>query len=183
MTTANSCGDCDLCCRLLAIEPLAKPAGPLCVHFEQGCSIYPERPDACRGFRCLWLKSERLGPGSRLGRAWRPDQAHFVMYAERDDQRLNVVVDPAFPTAWTREPYYSFLKRLSGRAAEGHELLVFVGDRRIVVFSHADIDLGPVTPDQEIVFGVAEHNGEPVPYAILSDRPGVGEHTTKDLSA
>jgi hypothetical protein len=183
MTTANSCGDCDLCCRLLAIEALAKPAGPLCVHFEHGCSIYPERPDACRGFRCLWLKSERLGPQSRMGPQWRPDQAHFVMYPERDDQRLNVVVDPDHPTAWTREPYYSVLKRLSGRASEGHELVVYVGDRRIVILPHANVDLGPVTPDQEIRFGLAEQDGQRVPYATVSERSGGREPATKDLSA
>lgn len=169
MTPANRCGDCDLCCRLLAIEALSKPAGPLCTHFEGGCSIYPERPDACRGFRCLWLKSERLEPPLRLSVEWRPDQANFVMYTERDDQRLNVVVDPAHPTAWRREPYYSFLKRLAERALEGQELVVYVGDRRIVVFPHVDVDLGMVTTDQEILFGFVERDGQRVPHAVLAD--------------
>lgn len=171
MIASNSCGECDMCCRLLAIEVLEKPAGPLCHHFEGGCSIYEDRPAACRSFRCIWLKSERLPLGSRMGPEWRPDRAKFTMYTERDDRRLNVVVDPAYPLAWTREPYYGFLKRMSHRVNEAHELLIYVGDRRIVVFPHEDVDLGPVQPGDEIVFAYADRDGRQVPCAEIVSAP------------
>jgi hypothetical protein len=169
MTTSNSCGDCDLCCRLLAIEALEKPPGLLCSHFHGGCSIYEDRPDACRGFHCLWLKSERLTPQARMGPHWRPDRAKFMMYTERGGLRQTVVVDQAYPLAWKREPYYGYLKRLSLRATEGYELLVYVGDRRFVIFPDEDVDLGLVGPQHEVVFGQTERDGRQVPCARIVD--------------
>lgn len=162
-----------MCCRLLTIEELEKPAGLLCDHYAGGCAIYEDRPDACRGFRCIWLKSERLAPGSRLGPEWRPDRANFMMYTEQDGRRLNVIVDPAHSLAWKREPYYGFLKRTSSRVTEGHELLVYVGDRRIVVFPDEDLDLGLVGPEHKVEFGFTERDGRQIPYArVFRDPPG-----------
>ncbi len=115
----------------------------------------------------MWLKSERLALESRLGPEWRPDQAKFMMYTERGDKRLNVVVDPAHPLAWKREPYYGYLKRLSRRVAEGFELLVYVGDQRIVVFPDEDVDLGVVKPEHQIVIGYTERDGRQIPYAKI----------------
>ena len=113
---------------------------------------------------CLWLDSEKLDE------AWRPDRAKFLMYTEKDGQRLNVIVDPNQPGAWKREPYYRRLKAMSELALEGRELVVCIGDRRIVVFPHEDVDLGLVDPEHKLVSGYAERDGMMVPYAmILSD--------------
>ena len=52
------CGDCSLCCKLLEIDELKKPACVWCAHVKHqhnGCSIYPERPKSCVEFKCLWL--------------------------------------------------------------------------------------------------------------------------------
>ena len=162
----RSCGDCGLCCKLLGVAPIDKPAGRWCSHYSRrGCGIYAQRPGPCSSFTCLWLDSERLDE------SWRPSKAKFVMYTERDDKRLNIVVDPAAPTAWTREPYYSFIKRMSERAYDGHELVVSVGDRRIVVFPHEDVDLGIVNPNHLIISGYADRGGERVPYAMVMSEP------------
>lgn len=164
----KSCGECGMCCKLLGIEAIAKPSGIWCPHFQRGrgCSVYADRPGACASFECLWLESERLDD------AWRPDRARFVMYTERDGRRLNVVVDASQPAAWRREPYYSRLKAMSQRAYEGYELVVAIGDRRIVIFPHEDVDLGVVNPEHKIVCGYAELEGERRPYAmVLSDAP------------
>lgn len=111
----KSCGECGMCCKLLAIQSLDKPAGAWCGHFKRaaGCGVYEERPPACRGFVCLWLDSEKLDE------AWRPDRAKFLMYTEKDGQRLNVIVDPNHPGAWKREPYYRRLKAMSELALGG----------------------------------------------------------------
>lgn len=160
----KTCGDCGMCCKLLAIQALDKAAGTWCSHFKAGCSIYADRPPACSGFICLWLDSEKLDD------AWRPDRAKFLMYTEKDGRRLNVIVDPAQPLAWKREPYYRRIKAMSQRAQDGYELVVCIGDRRIVVFPHEDVDLGPVNPEHKIVSGYATHDGERVPFAmVLSD--------------
>ena len=129
----NPCGECDLCCRLLGNEALGNPPGPLCGHYDGGCAIYTDRPAPCRGFHCLWLKAERLPAAARLGAEWRPDKAGFMMYAEPSGMRTNVVVEPTNPGAWRRPPYADYMARLARRAAEGHELVVHVGETRTVV--------------------------------------------------
>lgn len=164
----KSCGECGMCCKLLGIAEIDKPAGSWCGHFKRGCGcgIYERRPAACAGFECLWLDSEKLDD------AWRPDRAKFVLYTEQDGRRLNVVVDPASPMAWRREPYYRRLKAMSQRALDGFELLVCIGDRRIVVFPHEDVDLGLVDPEHKIISGYADRDGERVPFAmVMSDLP------------
>lgn len=166
--TEKSCGACGMCCKLLAIRELEKSAGVWCGNFRRGtgCGIYADRPPACRGFMCLWLDSEKLDD------AWRPDRAKFLMYTEKDGKRLNVIVDPAQPAAWKREPYYRRIKAMSQRALEGYELVVCIDQRRIVVFPHEDVDLGVVDPEHKLVSGYAERDGQMVPYAmILSDLP------------
>lgn len=170
----KSCGECGLCCKLLGIAEIDKPAGRWCGHFRRGagCGVYTTRPAACAGFECLWLDSEKLDD------AWRPDRAKFVLYTEQDGRRLNVVVDPGAPTAWRREPYYSRLKAMSQRALDGHELLVSIGDRRIVVFPHEDVDLGIVNPEHKIISGYADRDGQRVPFAmVMSDVPEAGART------
>ena len=59
----RTCGDCTLCCQVLDIPELTKPAGRLCVHANAGCNIYPDRPEPCRTFTCGWLATPALGRG------------------------------------------------------------------------------------------------------------------------
>jgi len=55
---SRSCGTCSLCCTILRVDELAKPAGRDCVHQRgvQGCAIHATRPPICRAYRCLWLQ-------------------------------------------------------------------------------------------------------------------------------
>lgn len=162
----KSCGDFGMCCKLLAIAPLDKAVGDWCVNFKRGvgCGVYADRPPSSVGFMCLWLDSEKLDG------FWPPDRAGFLMHIEKDGKRLNVIVDPASPMAWKREPYYAPIKAMSRRVLDGFELVVCIDARRIVIFPHEDVDLGQVNPDHQIVSGYAERDGESVPCArVLSD--------------
>jgi hypothetical protein len=162
----KSCGDCSLCCKLLGVDALEKAPGQWCAHFKRGggCGIYETRPKPCRVFHCLWMGSERLED------AWRPDRARFLMYPEEERRRLNVIVDPAQPDAWRREPYYSRLKAMSQRSLDGYSLVICIGQRRIVLFPDQEADLGVVQAEQKIVAGYATHEGQKVPFAmVLSD--------------
>lgn len=128
MTTAaiaKSCGDCGLCCKLMGVTALAKPAGKWCRHFSKtsGCAIYADRPDDCRVFNCLWLLTDALDE------AWKPSVAGFVLHSERGGARLIVESDPARPHDWRREPYQSALRRWAD--APGQEVLVFAGLRGV----------------------------------------------------
>jgi hypothetical protein len=160
----KSCGDCSLCCKLMGIAEIDKPPGRWCSHFKRGagCTVYQDRPGACVSFQCLWTGSEGLDD------RWRPDRAHFVLFTEQEGRRLNVVVDPADPLAWRREPYYARLKAMSARAHDGYELLVSIGDRRIVVFPDQEADLGPVNPEHKIISGYAVRDGERVAFAVVA---------------
>jgi hypothetical protein len=61
---------------------------------------------------------------------------------------------------------------MSARAADGYELLISIGDRRLVVFPDQDVDLGLVDPEHKIVSGYANREGARTPFAmVLSDLP------------
>jgi hypothetical protein len=101
------CGSCSLCCKLLRIEELDKPAGRWCSHCtvgRDGCKIYDTRPGSCRSFHCTWL----IDP--KLRAEWRPSTAKMVLQYDHPARRLAVHVDPEFPSAWRSEPYYRQLK-------------------------------------------------------------------------
>lgn len=60
--TCESIG-CALCCKVLLIEELGKPAHKWCKHAKPensrdpgACTCYDTRPNACRGFQCTWLR-------------------------------------------------------------------------------------------------------------------------------
>ena len=57
-SAARSCGSCSLCCTVLRVDELEKPAGFDCPQQrgEAGCAIHETRPSVCRGYHCLWLQ-------------------------------------------------------------------------------------------------------------------------------
>jgi len=132
-----------MCCKLMAIPALEKPAGAWCPKYvmKKGCGDYERRPDACRAFECLYLLADGLGD------AWRPDKARFVVWSGREGRRLIVDVDPANPGAWRQAPYYAQIKAWADRRhPEAFEVTVRVAGRLTIVFPEADIDLGAEQP-------------------------------------
>jgi hypothetical protein len=108
--SARRCGDCSLCCKLLPIVALDKPAGKPC-RFQRhgkGCTIYSRRPQECQWWSCRWLASADGTAGMR-----RPDRSHYVVDALPDTIRVTnndtgevieseavqIWIDPAFPQA------------------------------------------------------------------------------------
>lgn len=69
----RQCGDCQLCCTLLPVVEINKPASKRCQHqrFGKGCNIYPDRPPACKLWSCMWILDTDL-----IGR---PDRVHYVV--------------------------------------------------------------------------------------------------------
>lgn len=142
----KSCGECALCCKVMAIETLAKPAGAWCRHCRPGagCLIHPERPAECRDFGCLWLLDERLGP------QWKPSKSKLVLTISEDG--IEIRCDPGFPDAWRKVPYHSQIRQWAA-SGETHDVtvLVIVGERMILLTAEQEFDLGIVRPDQRIV--------------------------------
>lgn len=53
----NSCGDCQACCEVLAVEGLKERSTKCKNQCATGCSIYKTRPKGCSHFKCAWLTS------------------------------------------------------------------------------------------------------------------------------
>jgi hypothetical protein len=144
--TRRACADCTLCCKVMAIEELAKPAGRWCNHCKpgRGCLIHDDRPAECRDFSCLWLLDERFGPH------WKPSQSKMVLTTSPDG--IEIRCDPGFPGAWRQEPFRSEIGRLAA-SGETHDVtvLVIVGERMTMVTPDREFDLGVVGADQRIV--------------------------------
>jgi len=160
----RGCGPCVSCCSFFAIAELGKPAGLLCAHStDHGCTIYGDRPKACRVFYCAWRC------WSEVPDDWRPDRTGFVLGGRLAAQSfLSVTADPARPDDWRAEPYYSTLCRWAAEGARiGSPVVVFVGSRVIVLRAEGELDLGIVGPDEVLI---AEGQGiiKKIPRANLS---------------
>jgi hypothetical protein len=142
----KACGDCTLCCKVMAIEELAKPVNSWCSHCKpgRGCRIYGDRPAECRSFSCLWLVD------AHLDQRWKPSRSRFVLTTSEDG--IEIRCDPGFPDAWRKQPYWSEIRRWAV-SGETHDVtvVVIIGQKMILVTPDREFDLGAVGPDQRIV--------------------------------
>lgn len=86
-----------MCCKLLGIDEIPdKQDGHWCPHAAPGarpgaCTIYEDRPQSCRDFRCAWLHGT-------LPDDWKPDRLKAVIVGNVADERLmQVYEDPHGP--------------------------------------------------------------------------------------
>jgi hypothetical protein len=178
----RECGSCSLCCKVLDVPALYKPAGQWCRHFRAGtgCEIHQLRPKPCRDFSCLWLAEDWLGD------AWKPSTAKFVMAWEYDGDCLSVFVDPKMPNAWKVEPYHNILKQLAVRhLGENRLVMVVETARRILLLPDQDVVVGgrddvfewdvtakPDAPGQfDVVFDRITDGGKGGPTRFDNGRP------------
>ena len=127
----RQCGACQLCCRLLPVRGLDKPANTRCRYQRhgKGCAVYerPAMPVECSLWSCRWL----VDPNPM--RLPRPDHGHYVVDLMPDTIELRngdttagrmmvlqVWVDPAHREAH-RDPalreYIAHLGETAGMAA------------------------------------------------------------------
>jgi hypothetical protein len=134
-----------MCCKVLRIEELEKPAGTWCRHvvMGKGCGIYENRPGVCQTFNCQWL----LDPS--LGAEWKPEKAKFVMYPDRNNTEvLNISVDPAFPDARTKPSFLPKIKQwVADGATLGRIVVVRVGTRLTVILPDRTVEFGNTKSD------------------------------------
>jgi hypothetical protein len=107
-SNGRACGDCQLCCKLVPVPTIEKPAGKRCKYSKvgKGCTVYETRPFDCRSWSCRWMADRAHTEGMS-----RPDRAHFVIDLTPDyitltmndtgeETKIGVIqvwVDPAFP--------------------------------------------------------------------------------------
>lgn len=111
--SAKGCGTCTLCCTVMRVDMQPpKEAHETCTHCSRGgCSIYADRPDACRGFQCLWLASQQVARFA-LPAAMRPDRCGVAIDLNAAG---TVIAHCASPASWRREPIRSWLVAHAGR--------------------------------------------------------------------
>lgn len=129
----TDCGACNMCCRLLDVRSISKPAHMLCWHttLHGGCVVHEKKLTdpalaVCAGFKCVWLESQNLDESRRGARSMRPDQCHVMFVRDPDDPKLLWVhVDPRYRDAWRTSPVADYLEEVLGKGAK---LEVIVGD-------------------------------------------------------
>ena len=142
----RECGDCTLCCKIMGIREIDKSPGIWCGHCRpaRGCAIYESRPQECRKFVCGYLHSPELDE------RWKPSSCKFLLMDDSGD--THIVVDPARPDAWKKEPYYSCFKGWSQQGLDGGaKVIVAIGNRAIVILPDRDVDLGIMASGDRIV--------------------------------
>lgn len=144
------CGRCTMCCKLMSVDELDKPADVWCLHCTvgTGCRIYADRPPTCRGFLCGYLAIDGIPEH------WFPAKCKMVIQGDGPDRTV-IRVDKAKPGAWRAEPYYTDLKRTAAQGGSKHQLLIYDGGRTWAMTPFADIDLGFVT-DAHVLVTVEE---------------------------
>jgi hypothetical protein len=149
----KTCGSCTLCCKVVGVAELKKPADVWCGHCNKakGCKIYDTRPQECRTFYCLFLL------GADFPELWRPSKSKLVLYGQGND--VVVHVDPGAPGAWLSEPFYTALKGLAeNQGPLGGMVSARIGRRCIVFKPDGHIDLGALGDDETIRFSF--HHGQ-----------------------
>lgn len=143
---ARSCGSCMVCCKVVKVAELDKPAGRWCVNARPGvgCVIHDERPRSYQVFTCMWLGSDMLPD------EWKPDRARFVVAVESNGA-LQILCDPAQPAAWRREPYHTQIRRWAEHGMNiSKPVLLMVGDRASVILPNTELPLGVIEPGDEV---------------------------------
>lgn len=136
-----SCGACNLCCKLLEVKDIGKPARMSCwwTTVHGGCFRHSEKATApelaaCHQWECVWLNSQKHEDVSlRQPRHLRPDMTHVVLGPQDPEDRtlLYVNVDPDHPSAWKKGPIATYLQQIVER---GGKLEIIVGDHPHVKF-------------------------------------------------
>ena len=121
------CGNCSLCCTVAGVQELEKPPFTRCRHLAagHGCGIYPDRPTACREFKCGWLQGN-------FDERFRPDKigAYCAFFMSREHGAYAVVqVD-------SRIANHKRVRQMIRRLGVLPEVRVIYDDDHGVLFRH-----------------------------------------------
>ena len=85
----NRCGDCTLCCELLPINWLNKPANVLCKFCDKGCAIHATKDKECKNFECAYFQSKNAHIDLR------PDNSKII-FEKASDNIMFGLQDPRY---------------------------------------------------------------------------------------
>lgn len=124
----RECGECSVCCTLMAVPEIQKKTMVTCQHVcaGGGCGVYATRPGSCKAFECLWLQDNQQA----LQEGDRPDKLGLM---------FSMMYKTAFGdvlTAWNTKPGQPLGERAVGiieKIAAKQVLLIIDGSKRSVV--------------------------------------------------
>jgi hypothetical protein len=121
--TPRPCGDCDLCCSVMGIIELEKPAATRCPHQCGGCSIYGSHPPTCQSFECLWrqgaFKDEH-----------QPNKLGLIFFSDPDNAKIiHCLVDHERLDCWREPEAMKVISAISGK------FVVLIGSQRLIAFA------------------------------------------------
>lgn len=84
----------------MKVRELKKPANTWCTYCDkgQGCTIYDTRPESCRVYECVWLRTQTLD--KPLAPELRPDRSHVVIGTLNNGNEIVLYVKPEHRNAW-----------------------------------------------------------------------------------
>ncbi|MFZ2031232.1 MAG: hypothetical protein WAU68_13040 [Vitreimonas sp.] len=168
LVEGRSCDGCSLCCHLLTIPELNKPALVWCTHCEigKGCGIYASRPQVCADYYCEYRHN------ADLGEEWRPTKSMMVVTFDQALNRINIGVDPSRMGAWREAPYFQQIKTwaLSILRQRGH-LIVWEGPEAVAVLPDREVRLGELGNRVVVVMGRTTPREEYDVLALAPDDP------------
>ncbi|MEZ5995242.1 MAG: hypothetical protein R3C25_05765 [Hyphomonadaceae bacterium] len=145
VVAGRSCGGCTLCCKLIDVPAVQKPALQWCKHcvIGEGCGIHKDRPSECRAFNCAYLVS------AALDERWKPVNSKFVVAMDEVNRTIYIYAD-AHGNAWRKEPSYSQIRKWAQRFWPlGGRVLVW-GREVIAVLPDREVNLGAMQEGQRI---------------------------------
>lgn len=124
----------------MEVTPEVKPdVHDWCLHANPkglcgGCKIYPDRPQECRDFHCLWVIDHRFGE------YWFPARSKIVITARTNPDVVAFVVDPDYPLRWRQAPFFQDIKEIAragidGRLGQTWTTVVMIGDDIIPIIA------------------------------------------------
>jgi hypothetical protein len=118
---SRECGGCTLCCKLIGVPDLHKPANKWCEFATKGagCKIHSVAPKACGDWRCLWL--DGFGPID-----WRPDKIHGAVSGTLDGENIVIYEDAGY-RGDARRALEPFIRSVLAR---GRKVFIVCGESR-----------------------------------------------------
>jgi len=104
-----------------------------------------------------------------LGPEWKPNKAKFIIQTVAGGN-IQILVDPAHPSAWRAEAYYPTLKLVAAQLFErGRHVIVSIGTKGYVILPQKDVPIPQLPTLGAIRIEPAIIDGKPDFRVIVDD--------------
>lgn len=125
----RQCGDCSLCCTVMAVGEINKPENVKCSKLTTmgRCSIYSTKPASCTSYQCLWL-------AGAMPEELKPSRSRIVADTGSSGNIVVMHVSPYDRGAWNKPAVKRWIESIADRIM----VIVLCGEERIILGHNAD---------------------------------------------